>query len=707
MKEKKYIKLTPFKMQVLQSFPFIDADFDALTNYELLCKVVEYLNITIDNVNLLNDDFKVLYDYVHDYFKNLDVQEEINNKLDDMAESGELTDIIAQYLGLAGVLAFDTVSDMKNATNLVNGSICKTLGYHTLNDGGMATYKIRTVTNEDTVDEMFIIALNDETLVAELIIENEINVKQFGAYGDGTHDDTSIIQNALDSDYNVYLPEGTYIISDTLIMPFNKILKGQNKFKSIIKSTIENDYTIQYGESYDYNGLGGRIEDITITSENDISNKPFGIYAYSSITLKHIRFYTIGKVFDRINNYIDNILLDDVYIGYCVPNGDYIFKNAGNNDGLNINQLKISKYLGDTTEYNSIMINKCHGGNINNSIIGMGINIENCNAFSITNSHLENTDTSINLKDSEVSLKNMLIYKNSAVNDITILNSDTDVSTNIILENVMFYITGAIYNDYTVFAEEINTLPYNSTLQIKNCFRQFNFGDRNRSSFNTYGILIKGLSEFNYHSSNYSLLSTIITKTVEPTIIIGNVDNTYAVSSTSLGSASTSAISTWNISDQAVMKYRAVIVVDEQRKLSIGRSNEASIADLQEDGDCGIIITNEVFGKNIMLFSGGASNQYTRKCFIPCINRGLLVDNGLNINGYPVETITSTNGTSLYTQITKYIKNGDNVIVYHTTTPSLGIWKKFDKIINTNITSGQVISWIYDGENWIAEGIYS
>ena len=119
MKEKKYIKLTPFKMQVLQSFPFIDADFDALTNYELLCKVVEYLNITIDNVNLLNDDFKVLYDYVHDYFKNLDVQEEINNKLDDMAESGELTDIIAQYLGLAGVLAFDTVSDMKNATNLV------------------------------------------------------------------------------------------------------------------------------------------------------------------------------------------------------------------------------------------------------------------------------------------------------------------------------------------------------------------------------------------------------------------------------------------------------------------------------------------------------------------------------------------------------------------------------------------------------------
>ena len=98
MNERNYFKLTPFKMQVLQSFPFIDADFDALTNYELLCKVVDYLNKTISNVNLLNDDFTELYDYVHDYFDNLDVQEEINNKLDKMAEDGTLSSLLAPYL---------------------------------------------------------------------------------------------------------------------------------------------------------------------------------------------------------------------------------------------------------------------------------------------------------------------------------------------------------------------------------------------------------------------------------------------------------------------------------------------------------------------------------------------------------------------------------------------------------------------------------
>ena len=148
--KKEFFKLTPFKMQVVQSFPFIDADFDALTNYELLCKVVDYLNKTVSNVDLLNEKVE---EFQH-YFDNLDVQEEINNKLDDMAESGELTDIIAQYLQLAGVLAYNTVADMKTAENLIAGSITKTLGFHTLGDDGGAFYKIRTVTNEDVVNQI-------------------------------------------------------------------------------------------------------------------------------------------------------------------------------------------------------------------------------------------------------------------------------------------------------------------------------------------------------------------------------------------------------------------------------------------------------------------------------------------------------------------------------------------------------------------------
>ena len=237
--EKKFIRLTPFKMQVLQTFPFIDADFDAITNYELLCKVVEYLNITVDNVNLLDSEYKDLYDYVHDYFDNLDVQEEINNKLDEMAESGELTDIIAQYLGLAGVLAFNTVSDMKNASNLVNGSICTTLGYRILNDGGSAKYKIRNITNQDVVDEMTLIALNNENLVAELIIDNEISPEQLGSYGNGINDDTTFIQKAVNiSNKILFNGKKTYRVTSTIDIPSNRYLDLNN---SLINFEIESD----------------------------------------------------------------------------------------------------------------------------------------------------------------------------------------------------------------------------------------------------------------------------------------------------------------------------------------------------------------------------------------------------------------------------------------------------------------------------------
>lgn len=115
--EKKFIKLTPFKMQILQSFPFIDADFDAITNYELLCKVVEYLNTTVDNVNLLETDFKTLYNYVHDYFDDLDIQEEINKKLDEMAESGELTNLIKNYVDPFINEQNDVIENQTNSIN--------------------------------------------------------------------------------------------------------------------------------------------------------------------------------------------------------------------------------------------------------------------------------------------------------------------------------------------------------------------------------------------------------------------------------------------------------------------------------------------------------------------------------------------------------------------------------------------------------------
>ena len=104
--EKEDLKiLTPFKMQVLTNFPYIEADFDALTDYQLLCKVVEYLNNVIAETNEVTEQtlslynaFVALQNYVNNYFDNLDLTEEVSNKLDEMARDGTITNLIQAYI---------------------------------------------------------------------------------------------------------------------------------------------------------------------------------------------------------------------------------------------------------------------------------------------------------------------------------------------------------------------------------------------------------------------------------------------------------------------------------------------------------------------------------------------------------------------------------------------------------------------------------
>lgn len=103
--QKPYKKLTPFCLQIIQNFPFIEADFDAITNQQLLQKVVDYLNQVIANENAVTENTQNLYNafvelenYVNNYFNGLDIQTEIDSKLDEMAQSGELDQIVGKYI---------------------------------------------------------------------------------------------------------------------------------------------------------------------------------------------------------------------------------------------------------------------------------------------------------------------------------------------------------------------------------------------------------------------------------------------------------------------------------------------------------------------------------------------------------------------------------------------------------------------------------
>ena len=189
--------LKPFKRICMTIGNLPTAYLESMSYYECLTYMYKYLEKEV--IPVVNNNTEVLKElqlYIANYFDNLDVQEEINNKLDDMASSGELVEIISTYLEMQSLITFDTVSDMKNATNLIDGSNCKTLGFNTLGDRGGAIYKIREITENDTPDEASLIAIGD-TLVAELIVADKISIDQFGCVGDGVTSDKANLEKAL------------------------------------------------------------------------------------------------------------------------------------------------------------------------------------------------------------------------------------------------------------------------------------------------------------------------------------------------------------------------------------------------------------------------------------------------------------------------------------------------------------------------------
>lgn len=94
--------LSPFKFFMLETFPFIEQDyFDALNEWQLFCKIGEKINEIINSQNsvgeevqLLAEAFNQLKDYVDEFFDDLSVQDEVNNKLNEMVEDGTLEELI-------------------------------------------------------------------------------------------------------------------------------------------------------------------------------------------------------------------------------------------------------------------------------------------------------------------------------------------------------------------------------------------------------------------------------------------------------------------------------------------------------------------------------------------------------------------------------------------------------------------------------------
>lgn len=85
--------------------------------------VIPTINNNAEAVEELQNLYKELKSYVDNYFTSLDVQEEINNKLDTMAQDGTLADIINPYLDNFTKEVNNNLSNFKNSINVQNTKI--------------------------------------------------------------------------------------------------------------------------------------------------------------------------------------------------------------------------------------------------------------------------------------------------------------------------------------------------------------------------------------------------------------------------------------------------------------------------------------------------------------------------------------------------------------------------------------------------------
>ena len=299
------------------------------------------------------DAFNTLQNYVDTYFENLDVQEEINNKLDAMVEDGTIQEIINAYLRIKSVLSFDNVAAMVASTNIVNGSTAKTLGFAEINDGGGSFYKI-VEDNTLTADGKNIISIGHDNLYA-VKINDTINVKEFGAVGDGSTDDYAAIQYCVDTfpHHTIYFPDGEYKVSSPITVKIgneyqvNFLLENNAKigaYEAVAHLMVIGENTGTYNRYSEGNILtvnGGLFDGTNVSGSLICTTNMRKQTRLQNINMIHVS--TIGIEIARLegSSVSSDSMIENINIsGSCADDGSIGMKLEGTDN--DINNIRIS-----------------------------------------------------------------------------------------------------------------------------------------------------------------------------------------------------------------------------------------------------------------------------------------------------------------------------------------------------------------------------
>lgn len=470
-------KIPFFRRAVLQNFPFIEKDFDALTDYELLCKVVEYLNKVIEQTNLMEDNenelvrvYNELYNYVEHYFDNLDVQEEINNKLDEMASDGSLLQLLSDrvvpvyvdiYENLCEnvIVGNETYKDWSNAfTQALSENRCICLKPHDyyISDTILIENETSIIGENKWLSKIILIPYSEIT--GEGIIENRSQhcvFRNFCVYGNdelNVDEKTGIYFNKLTGVSN-----NDNIIDSMVICHIkgNGIYITQNSYDNHIINTVvyrcNNGIVLNTTDNY--------IDNCIVRS---VLRDGYVLYRGSN-TISNSKAYFTG----RINS---NSVTENVGCGFIITDLDN--DNSGSTNKINNCFAQECGYHGfsahdvNNTEFSNCLSDS-NGVYIETSD---GFHLENCNYSTITGDvtnkayltgkqekgiYITGIFNSVNIKVDTWTLYRNVLFKDLFYSNYSITNS--------IIINNQQYINPNYYNSLVIPRENNMNVPLDFT----------------------------------------------------------------------------------------------------------------------------------------------------------------------------------------------------------------------------------------------------
>ncbi|VJO42007.1 cell wall surface anchor family protein [Streptococcus pneumoniae] len=234
-------------------------------------------------------------------------------------------------LGSQGILSDEVVTSSspmatKESSNAITNDLDNSLSVNSISSNGTirSNSQLDNRTVESTVTSTNENKSYKEDVISDRIIKKEfedtaLSVKDYGAVGDGIHDDRQAIQDAIDAAAqglgggNVYFPEGTYLVKEIVFLKSHThlelnekatILNGINikNHPSIVFMTglfTDDGAQVEWGPTEDISYSGGTIDMNGALNEEGTKAKnlplinssgAFAIGNSTNVTIKNVTF---------------------------------------------------------------------------------------------------------------------------------------------------------------------------------------------------------------------------------------------------------------------------------------------------------------------------------------------------------------------------------------------------------------------------------